>query len=82
MLHNRQAALIAVGCWLLVTPVPHLRHTCATPCAKGAQPLRNPCAAPCATPAQPLRHPCASLCASRCATPVFFVRTPLCRAYR
>ena len=62
------AVLIAVGCWLLVTPAPHLRHTCATPapnlrhpCAKGcatpAQPLRNPCA----TPAQPVRHPCAAL---------------------
>ena len=42
------AVLIAVGCWVLVTPAPHLRHTCATP----AQPLRNPCA----TPAQPLRN--------------------------
>ena len=76
------AVLIAVGCWVLVTPAPHLRHTCATPCAT---PLRNPCATPaqplrhpCATPAPPLRHPCASLCASRCATPVFLVRTPLC----
>ena len=83
------AVLIAVGCWVLVTPAPHLRHTCATP----AQPLRNPCATPaqphapplrhpCATPAPPLRHPCASLCASRCATPVFLVRTPLCRTAR
>ena len=55
------AVLIAVGCWLLVTPAPHLRHTCATP----APPLRQGCA----TPAPPLRQPLRNPCATPCATP-------------
>ena len=41
---------------LLVTPAPHLRHTCATSCATLAPPLRHPCA----TPAPHLAHTPAS----------------------
>ena len=69
------AVLIAVGCWLLVTPAPHLRHNCATPAPPPAPRGRNPCA----TPAQPLRHPCATPAphfAPHAAPPRFFLCGP------